>query len=542
MTALPRGKPHLRPRAGASAYIAASQTNPDLKAWQPAIASADAELLPELGTIVARSRDLVRNSGIAAGAEQTIVDNVVGTGLRLNAAPDWRALGLDRDAAEAWSNNVEAYWRMWADTTACDTTGRMTFADQTALVARSVFQSGAALALPLWLPEPGEPYALRLQILDPDRLCNPNHAPDRDGMRGGIEADRYGRPQAYWLRSTHPFEGFSLRSAAGEWQRIPARTEWGRARLIYCAPITRPGQTRGVPALAAVMRQFKVLGDYQSAELKAAVVNAMVALVAETPMDSEALATLFSGDSEFASLLAARGEVKPKEGMIIPLLPGERLNAVAPARPAAAFPAFTMAVMRHIAAGLNIPYELLLKDFSQTNYSSARAALLEAWRYFKSRRAWLSAHWARPVYELWLEEAISKGHVEAPNFYERRAAWSRARWIGPGRGWIDPVKEANASETRLRIGITTLEDECAEQGADWEEVAEQRAREKAKLDELGLDQAATLPDAAPGGAVEDDDQREDDADDAREDDAEDQRQRAELALESRVLDLLGGQS
>jgi lambda family phage portal protein len=257
----------------------------------------------------------------------------------------------------------------------------------------------------------------------------------------------------------------------------------------------------------------------------------MVALVAETPMDSEALATLFSGDSEFASLLAARGEVKPKEGMIIPLLPGERLNAVAPARPAAAFPAFTMAVMRHIAAGLNIPYELLLKDFSQTNYSSARAALLEAWRYFKSRRAWLSAHWARPVYELWLEEAISKGHVEAPNFYERRAAWSRARWIGPGRGWIDPVKEANASETRLRIGITTLEDECAEQGADWEEVAEQRAREKAKLDELGLEQAAPQPGAAGDPAADRDDEADDDSEEA-------QRAHTHAMMRSRTLALL----
>lgn len=531
MSALPRSKPHLRPRASASAYTAASHTHPDVKAWQPSIASADAELLPELGTIVARSRDLVRNSGIAAGAEQTIVDNVVGTGLRLNASPDWRALGIDRAEAEAWSNNVEAYWRMWADTTACDTSGRMTFADQTALVARSVFQSGAALAIPLWLPEPGEPYALRLQILDPDRLCNPNNQADRDGLRGGIETDAYGRPLAYWVRSSHPFEGFSLRSAAGDWQRIPARTQWGRARVIYCAPITRPGQTRGVPALAAVMRQFKVLGDYQSAELKAAVVNAMVALVAETPMDGESLAALFSGNDEFAALLAARGEVKPKEGMIVPLLPGEKLSAVAPARPAAAFPAFTMAVLRHIAAGLNIPYELLLKDFSQTNYSSARAALLEAWRYFKSRRAWLAAHWARPVYELWLEEAISKGHVEAPSFYERRAAWSRARWIGPGRGWIDPVKEANASETRLRIGISTLEDECAEQGADWEEVAEQRALEAARLRDLGVEPGTSAVQTSAPPEDENDDQDERDEEDAA-------RAEADTRIASRTLALL----
>lgn len=38
----------------------------------------------------------------------------------------------------------------------------------------------------------------------------------------------------------------------------------------------------------------------------------------------------------------------------------------------------------------------------------------------------------------------------------------------------------------MDIGLSTLEAECAGQGLDWEEVLEQRAREKAKLAELGL--------------------------------------------------------
>jgi capsid protein len=76
--------------------------------------------------------------------------------------------------------------------------------------------------------------------------------------------------------------------------------------------------------------------------------------------------------------------------------------------------------------------------------------------------------------------------VDAPDFYERRAAWTRCKWIGPGRGWVDPVKEAKAAQLRMQIGLSTLEDECAAQGLDWEEVLEQLAREKAKIMELGL--------------------------------------------------------
>ncbi|WP_449235596.1 phage portal protein [Azospirillum doebereinerae] len=90
---------------------------------------------------------------------------------------------------------------------------------------------------------------------------------------------------------------------------------------------------------------------------------------------------------------------------------------------------------------MNIPYELLVKDFSQTNYSSARAALLEAWRFFNGRRAWLGTYWATPVFDLWLEEAVNLGEIEAPDFYANRFAYTRCRWIGAGKGWVDPVKE-----------------------------------------------------------------------------------------------------
>ncbi len=88
------------------------------------------------------------------------------------------------------------------------------------------------------------------------------------------------------------------------------------------------------------------------------------------------------------------------------------------------------------------------------------------------------------VYELWLEEAVNKGLVDAPDFYENRYAYTRCKWIGPGRGWVDPVKEAQACQIRMEIGLSTLEAECAGQGLDWEEVLEQRAREKERMKEL----------------------------------------------------------
>jgi len=154
---------------------------------------------------------------------------------------------------------------------------------------------------------------------------------------------------------------------------------------------------------------------------------------------------------------------------------------------------------------------LLMKDFSKTNYSSARAALLEAWRFFNGRRAWLSTYWTKPVYELWLEEAVNAGKIEAESFYLNKSAWTRCKWIGPGRGWVDPVKEAQASQIRMDAGLSTLEDECAMQGLDWEEVLEQRARERAKMKELGLEPVAAGPQAkSPNGQNDQTNQQEED--------------------------------
>lgn len=466
-----------------TAHRSASLTSRELSSWNPLIGSADSDLVDELSTIVSRSRDLVRNHGVASGAIQTIVDNVVGTGLRLSASPDYKALGKDKQWADSWSRKTEALWRSWADTTDCDAARSLTFNGLTTQVFRSGLVNGEGLALPLWLPNRGSVFATCLQLVESDRLGDPRASLADKNIKGGIELDKYGAPTAYHIAKTHPGDSVS---GAVEYERIPTFTRFGRKRVIHVHDKERTGQNRGKPILTSIMPLFKMLDHYERSELQAAVVNAMIAAFIETPMDSESIAEMFGGSGD--DYMAAKNEwqVKLQGGAVIPVFPGDKVAPFTPSRPNSAYSSFVENVLRHIGAGLNLPFELLMKDFSKTNYSSARAALMEAWRFFLGRRSWLSTYWARPVYELWLEEAISKGLIEAPDFYKNKALWTRCKWIGPGRGWIDPVKEAKASKLRLDNSLATLEDECAAQGLDWEEVLEQRAREQAKIKELGL--------------------------------------------------------
>lgn len=489
---------------------AAARDDLALAGWDPLQGSGDSDLLPELDTLMSRSRDLARNNGLMAGGVQTLKDNIVGAVCRLVANPDYRLLGWDVTKAREWGNATEAKFRSWAETTECDAGRTLNLQGLTIQALGASMTNGDALALPMWLPRPDSRWSTRLMAVESDRLDTPVEMRGRYNIRKGIEFDDYGAPTAYYILKHHPGDllaglgsyPFNPLMVWPNWERVPAFTEWGRRRVIHLHDKERAGQSRGKPIVAAVMREFHMAGKYSANELEASVAQSLVMAALESDLDPNSAAALFGEkprEEWNKSVKSAQGIRRLKGAAVIPLPIGAKLNGFAPSRPNQAFEAFMLAVLRHIAAGLNIPYELLVKDFSKTNYSSARAALLEAWRYFNGRRRWLVDYWLKPIYELWLEEAVNAGEIEAPDFYENRYAYTRCRFIFGGKGWVDPVKEAQAAVLRVAAGFSTLEQECAEQGLDYEEVLDQRMVERQMMVERGLNpDGATAATASAG--------------------------------------------
>lgn len=503
--------------ANLSAYQGASFTDLALSGWNPPAASADADLLPDLDALTARSRDLSRNNGVMGGAMQTLRDNIVGPVLRLSAMPDYRLLGWSREQAHAWGNDVEAKFRSWAETTECDAARSLNLLGMTVQALGGAMLNGDALALPLWLPRPGSRWSTRLMVMEADRLCTPDGLQFRDDIRAGIELDTYGAPTAYHLLRRHPGDGYGVYGATvsqfKQWDRIPAFTDWGRPRFIHLHDKERTGQSRGRPIVSAVMREFHMTGKYASNELQASLANSLVAAFLESDLDQESAAALFGDDPRTAwnkSVGQAQSIGKLQGAAVIPLPAGARMSSFTPGRPNAAFSAFMDVLHRQIGVGVNLPYELLMKDFSKTSWSSARATLLEAWRYFHGRRRWLMDYWLQPIYALWFEEAVNAGEIEAPGFYANKYAYTRAKFIFGGRGWVDPVKEAQAAVMRMEAGLSTLEKECAEQGDDYEEVLDQLAVERAMKAARGLPLNAA-PVQTPAQIIEPPDEQADDA-------------------------------
>ncbi len=481
-----------------TAHVAASEEDARLAAWVPAAGSADADLISELDIIVPRARDLVRNNPLASSARQTFSDNIIGHQLRLSSQPRYRLLGWNKDKASEWANKTEDEFATWAETTECDVSRTQTLLGLTIQALTGALVNGDALAIVMWQPRRDRLWSTRLQMVEADRLQTPPWLLHDKTVRGGVKIDKNGAPLGYWILRSHPGDQLAglVNPDAFRWTYVRAFTPHGRRRVIHLYDKERAGQNRGKSVFTAVMREFKMAGEYLGSELHAAVVNALVAAFLESDLDQNTVSELFGADAQQATdywrSVSDKWHRKKMESGLIQTLPvGTRLSSHNTTRPNVAFDGFMSSVMRHMAAGLNMPYELLVKDFSQTNYSSARAALLEAWRYFNSKRRWLKEHWLDPIYDAWMEEAINIGRIDAPDFYENRYAYTNARWIMSGRGFVDPVKEAKGSELKMGIGISTQQEECAEQGRDYQDVQDQRIRELKEATEKAKD--AGLP-------------------------------------------------
>lgn len=474
------------------AHTGGSVTDRQVSSWRPIKASADADLLPDLDELVARARDLSRNSGIAKGGLQTIVDNVVGVGLRLASRPNYTVIPrMTKDAADRLGQAINALWVSYAESTACDAADSLIFDHMTALVLRSQLDNGDACAIPYFIPDRGDGWATKFQVIESDRLSNPKDAFDTLTLRAGVELDKYGGAVAYHVRTTHPGDIMlgNIQASVGEWVRIPKRTgpPFNRIQFIHVFDRTdRAGQTRGSPIFAPVIAEFKNIDRYKGAEIQAALINAMIAGTIETPMEQDAILQLFNNDNERYLKERRDYAVAMESGSLLPLFPGDKVNSFLPSRPSSQFGVFMENVLRFIAVALGMPYELLLKDFTKTTYSSMRAAMIEAWRAFLRRRDLIITQWCDVAYGLWFEEAVHDGKIpiSIDQFYEYRAAYLRCRWIGPGRGYADPLKEPQASVYKIQNGLSTREDECAEQGKDWREVQDQLAVERRYIESL----------------------------------------------------------
>lgn len=456
--------------------------------WNSSNLTANSTLLPDVESLRSRSLDLYRNAPAARGAVKTIAASVIGSGLLMRSTPDASLLGMTPEEARIWANNAEREFELWSEhPLSCDFGRKMTFSQIQRLANSSQQLSGDVFVLMPWVKRPGAEYELKLQLIDAARVCNPDDREDTAGIAGGIEYDENRIPVAIHIRTPHP--GDLLQFQTPTWERVPYYGErTGRPNILHIMEHEFIDQARGEPVLAPVIEPLKQITQYSQAELDAAVINAMLAVfVQRAEPDTTDVENAYAEEGAATAQEPKRPELV--NGMWIDGAPGETASVLEATRPSAQFDPFFVATMKQIGMALELPHEVLMKQFTN-NYSASRAAILEAWKSFKVRRSWLVTTLCRPVYEAFMWEAVTRGRIHAPGFLEShsvRQAYCAARWIGPTQGQLDPIKEVTAANQMVESGFSTRTVQAAElTGMDFEHIVHQQAQEQKMCDAHGL--------------------------------------------------------
>jgi len=448
-------------------------------------------------TLRQRARMLYMAAPMASSAIKTNRTNVVGVGLKLKSRIDREVLGMTPEQAEAWQKNAEREFAIWANNKrACDATGMNNFYGMQQLALVSWLLSGDCIGVIKQYPVSNlMPYALRVHLIEADRVATPvqdgmgmshlyttgKNPANGNTIYDGVEVDKNGAIVAYHIRSTYPFE---LGTETTKWARVEAYQEHtGLPNVIHVVETERPDQYRGVSYLAQVIEPLLQLRRYTESELMAAVIESFFTAFVKTeaPTDEN---PFNQTDENPPGEPVHPNEYSMGPGQINIMEPGEDVVFANPTRPAGGFDKFVRAISEQIGAALEIPADLLLKSFN-ASYSASRAALLEAWKAFKMRREWLADDFCRPIYEIWLSEAVARGRIYAPGFFDNpaiRAAYLGSEWLGPSQGQLDPVKEITAEILACSEGFSTHEQSTVKlNGGQWDSNVEHLRRENEKL-------------------------------------------------------------
>lgn len=438
--------------------------------WNALNTSADSEIITSLRPLRARSREMVRDNAHARAAVRIVQNNVVGTGIGLQAQVA-NARGRLQDGI---NSQIEAAWEAWIDRKTCHTAGLLGLPDLLRMAVGQLVEAGEVLIRKVRQPFGGGRVPFALEVIGADRLMDQwqtAQAPNGNAIRMGVEIDEWSRPVAYWLYPSHPGDYQFRTFVPSKFVRVPAD------EMLHLYIVERWPQTRGVPWFHAVLRRLNDMKGYAEAEIVAARASANIVGFIKAPEPQP-------GDD----IVAGQRVLDAEPGTFKQLLPGEDFVGFNPSRPNGSLEPFMRFMLREMAAGVGVSYESLSRDYSQSNYSSSRLALLDDRDLWRVLQGWLIRNAMADIYREWLDAAVLAGVVSAPDYYSNPMKYRSVRFKPRGWNWIDPTKEVTAFRMAVRSGFMTVSDVIAQTGGgvDAEDVFKSRRQEMDLMDELDL--------------------------------------------------------
>lgn len=470
---------YLARRKTLAQYTAARNTGPD-KPWSPGNKSADSILLGDRAKLMARARDLERNSPHIAGGLNKICNNVIFTGIppqikmrTPDGLPRVNINAMVEDRFSEWSEAVDFYEKQ-------ELALRHLVTDGEILIHRFFDRSLADRGI----------VPLGIELFEADYIDSSVSGIMHNGFeaRAGIEYDAAGRPAAYHIYKEHPGDSYFTRHS-GQVRRIPA------SDICHVFHPRRASQGRGVSWLASIILEMRDFTEYQNNERIAARLMSAFGIFLETPYpEHQNQNPLFQGGTDTGDEGAETETSKYIDPGRIDTLPvGCKPHAFQFNRPGNTYAPFTKISLKSASAGTGLSYETFSNDFEGATFSSARQGVLEERRGYRKVQTFLNRKFNSWIFRSWRDFAeLSKIFFALP-------AHVPVEWQNPGWEWVDPAKDAKGDSLKLEMKITTRRRLAAEKGLDWDDIVEELAAEEAILKEKGLNE---IPENTGGAPVE----------------------------------------
>jgi len=417
----------------------------------------------ERDVVRARVRDLERNSDMANAMISARVRNTVGKGITLQAKTD------DPD----FNAQAEALWKKWCRARNCDVTRSQNFNQMLRMAVRRKMVDGGIIFLKCYTSDGLVPF--KLQTLEVDELCLSQTTPKKKGNKviSGVEYNSYNRAVGYW---------FQRYSADGMTVNDPEY--YDAERVIFYFSKKRPSQVREISDLAPTVSRIRDVNEYMDA----------VAMKERVAACLSAFITRQNPASGFGRANAAAADSRDSydgrhlaPGMIFELGAGDDVKVVSPGNSSGESESFLKTQERLMAAGQGMSYEVVSRDMSQTNYSSARQGLIEDDETFAEEVESLKEVIMDEVYETFLISCEVSGLFGVRDFWENKESYMSHTWVSAPKRWIDPAKEANATKIALDSKQKSFKDVCAENGKDWQEQIDDMAEVAAYAASKGIE-------------------------------------------------------
>ena len=413
------------PRKVNARFDNAQTTSDNARHWGDADGmSADAAYNPEVRrTLRQRARLEVENNAYARGIVQTKVNDVVGTGPRLQM----------QTKDEGFNERFEAEFETWAR--------EIRLMEKLHTFQSSYMVDGEAFAEMVTNGGLESAVKLDLNLIECDRVTRSLMGLQSiDDLTDGIDFDQWGNPARYSTLVNHPGD---LNQWTLATESIPARF------MLHHFKRLRPEQHRGVSAFAPVLNLFAELRRYTSAVIAAAETAADFALLLKTQQPPEEIAY----GTPFESL-----EIQKR--MMTTLPEGYDPFQLKAEQPTTAFRDFVRAIVSQIGRSVNMPFLLAGLDASAHNFASAKLDCRTYIRDLHIEQRSLE-HFMDRILRMFAMEISSR-----PGFRKAADVANQHAWMWEQMAEVDP-REAGANETKLKSMQTSLYELYAAKGQDW---------------------------------------------------------------------------